>query len=196
MSTIKLLVKGYAKKVNNQEYASSGVTLIRDSGLNILVDTGMDRKKLMLALKKEKLMPDDINYVVITHTHLDHCLLAGIFTKSKIIDDNSIYSFDGKIVEHNKTIPKTKIKIISTPGHDQFHYGVLVETKEYGMVALTADLFWWPDNKKQLTDYKSLLNLNDQYLKDKKALVKSREKILKITNYIIPGHGDPFFFKK
>lgn len=140
--------------------------------------------------------PDDIDYVVITHTHLDHCLLAGIFTKAKIIDDDSIYYFDGKIVEHNKTVPKTKIKIIYTPGHDQFHCAVLVKTKEYGRVALTADLFWWPDNKKQLTNYKSLLNLSDSYLKDEKALVKSREKILKIADYIIPGHGNPLFFQK
>jgi len=142
------------------------------------------------------LTPDDIDYVVITHTHLDHCLLAGIFTKAKIIDDDSIYYFDGKIVEHNKTVPKTKIKIIYTPGHDQFHCAVLVKTKEYGRVALTADLFWWPDNKKQLTNYKSLLNLSDSYLKDEKALVKSREKILKIADYIIPGHGNPLFFQK
>jgi len=35
--------------------------------------------------------------------------------------------------------------------------------------------------------------LSDQYLKDKKALIKSREKILKIADYIIPGHGNQFF---
>jgi len=53
MAQIKLLVKGYAKEIKGNEYASSSVTLIRDGRLNILVDTGMDRKKLITALKKK-----------------------------------------------------------------------------------------------------------------------------------------------
>ena len=50
-------------------------------------------------------------------------------------------------------------------------------------------------NEKQQTDKESLLNLNDPYMKDKDALHKSREKILKIAAYIVPGHGKPFKIK-
>ncbi len=192
MPKIKVLIEGYVKEINHNEYASSSVTLIHDHNLNILVDTGLNRKLLITSLKNENLSPLDINYVVLTHTHLDHCLLAGIFENAQIIDNSSIYSFDGKIVEHKHKIPGTNIKIISTPGHDQFHCCVLVDTKGYGQVAIAADLFWWPDNKIQHTDKKSLLNLNDPYIKNKIALRKSRNKILKIADYIIPGHGKPF----
>ena len=192
MAKIKVLIEGCAKEIGGDEYASSSVTLIRDSNLNILVDVGMNRKLLIDSLKKENLVPADINYIVLTHTHLDHCLLAGIFENAQILDDNSIYSFDGKIVEHGVKIPGTDIEITSTPGHDQFHCAVLVDTDEYGKVAISADLFWWPDNEEQQTDKESLLNLDDPYMKDKDALHKSREKILKIADYIVPGHGKPF----
>jgi glyoxylase-like metal-dependent hydrolase (beta-lactamase superfamily II) len=192
MSKIKVLIEGYAKEVNGDEYASSSVTLICDHNLNILVDTGMNRELLIDSLKKEELAPADINYIVLTHTHLDHCLLVGIFENAKILDDSLIYSFDGKIVEHEKKIPGTDIEIISTPGHDQFHCAVLVDTDEFGKVAISADLFWWADSKEQKIDTENLLNLDDPYLKDKKALYKSRKKVLDIADYIIPGHGKAF----
>lgn len=192
MAKIKVLIEGYVKKINGAEYASSSVTLIRDHNLNILVDTGMNRRLLLDALKKAGLTAGDIDYIVITHTHLDHCLLAGIFKNVKILDDSSIYSFDGKMTEHKKKIPGTEIEIMPTPGHDQFHCAVLAETDEHGKVAVAGDLFWWPDDKEQKTDGDSLLKLKDPYLKDKDALRKSREKILKIADYIVPGHGQPF----
>jgi len=196
MSKIKVLIEGYAKEENGNEYASSSVTLVRENNLNILVDVGMSRQLLLDTLAKEGLSPADINFVVLTHTHLDHCLLAGIFENAQILDNSSIYTFDGKISQHAAKIPGTDIEIISTPGHDQFHCAVLVNTEEFGKVAVAADLFWWPDDKEQKTDYDNLLNLEDPYLKDKEALHSSREKILKIADYIVPGHGKPFKVNK
>ncbi len=192
MANIKVIIEGYAKEVDDVEYASSSVTLIHDHDLNILVDVGMNRQLLLDSLAKENLSTDDINYVLLTHTHIDHCLLAGIFENAQIIDDSSIYSFDGKIIEHDGKIPGTDIEIIPTPGHDQFHCAVLVNTDEHGKVAISADLFWWSDSDEQKIDKESLINLDDPYMKDKEALRTSREKILKIANYIIPGHGKPF----
>jgi len=196
MFKVKFLIEGYVKEDNGSEYASSSVTLIQGNNLNILVDVGMNRQLLLEALKKEGLSPTDINFVTLTHTHLDHCMLVGIFENAQILDDSSIYTFDGKIAQHDSRIPGTDIEIISTPGHDQFHCAVLVNTEEFGKVAIAADLFWWPDNKEQKTDYDSLLNLEDPYLKDKDALYSSREKILKIADYIVPGHGKPFKVNK
>jgi len=192
MAEVKILINGYAKKINDNEYASCSVTLIRDNNLNILVDTGMDRKLLLEAIKKENLKTDDINFVVLTHTHIDHCILAGIFENAQIVDNGAVYSFDGKITEHDGKIPGTEIKIISTPGHDQFHCTVLVDTNQYGKVAIAADVFWWPDGAEQKTDYESLINLEDEYMKDKAVLKESRKKVLEIADYIIPGHGKPF----
>jgi glyoxylase-like metal-dependent hydrolase (beta-lactamase superfamily II) len=192
MSIIKNLIEGYVREDGADEYASSSVTLIRDGDLNILVDVGMDRERLLSALNNENLMLVDIDFVVLTHTHLDHCLLAGIFENAKVLDVSSMYSFDGKITDHSGKIPGTDIEIIPTPGHDHQHAAVVAKTDEFGVVAIVADLFWWEDGQEQKTDRMSLINLKDPYLNDGVILRISREKILKIADYIVPGHGKPF----
>ncbi|MBU4369458.1 MBL fold metallo-hydrolase [Patescibacteria group bacterium] len=196
MTEIKILIKGYAREKNGDEYASSTAVLIKTKNKNIIVDPGIDRKRLLTALKKENLSTNDIDYVILTHYHLDHSLLTGIFAKAKILDQSEIYSWDGKIKEHYGYVPGTDIKIIKTPGHDMFHCSVLVKTKKLGLVAIAADVFWWADKQKQKIDKKNLMKLKDPYVKDKKALKISREKILRIADYIIPGHGKMFKVKK
>ncbi len=196
MAEVKVLIKGYAKEESNFELASSTTTLIKENDLNIIVDPGMNRKLLLESLEKEKLSPKNINYVILTHNHLDHCLLTGIFENAKILDNGDIYSFDGKISEHNGKVPETDVKIIKTPGHDKFHCSVIINTKEHGKVVIVGDVFWWTDNEEQKTDKDSLLNHKDPYVKNKEELLKSRKKILELADYIIPGHGEMFEVKK
>jgi len=196
MAEIKVLVEGYAKQENGIEHASSTTTLIKDNGILILVDPGMNRKLLLNKLQKEGIKPQEINYIVLTHTHIDHMLLTGAFENAKVIDDSSIYSFEGTITDHDGKIPGTEVEIIKTPGHDQFHCSVLVDTEKYGKVAIVADVFWWRDDEKQKTDEKSLLSHKDPYVKNEKQLLESRKRILEIADYIIPGHGKMFKVKR
>jgi len=196
MTEIKVLIKGYAKKVSGEEFASSTTTLIQDNNLNVIIDPGMDRKALLSGLAKEGLKPKDINFVIVTHNHLDHSLLAGIFENAKVFDNSDVYSFDGRIDEHEGRIPNTDIEIIKTPGHDQFHCSILVKTEDLGKVVIAGDVFWWTDDEEQKTDRQSLLEHKDPYVKDENALRESREKILEIADYIIPGHGKMFKVKK
>ncbi len=192
MASVEILVKGYAGEINGVEHASSTATLIRDGNVTIVVDPGMDRKALLGGLKRHGLKPEDVHFVVLTHTHVDHCLLAGIFTNAQIIDDSSVYSFEGTIVEHEGTVPGTGIKLLRTPGHDQFHCSVLVETEKLGKVVVAGDVFWWWDSEAQKTDRRSLLEHDDPYVKDGEALRESRERVLDVADYIIPGHGEMF----
>lgn len=191
-----MLIKGYARENKGVWFASSTTTLIKDSGKNILVDPGANRKLLLEALTKERLKPKDIDYVVITHTHLDHCLLIGIFENAKVIDDDSIYSFDSKSEDHDGRIPGTDVQIIKTPGHDQFHCAVVVKNTKLGTVAIVADVFWWRENQEQKTDTASLIAHKDPYVKNQKQLDASRKKVLEVADYIIPGHGGMFKVEK
>ncbi|HWQ60170.1 MAG TPA: MBL fold metallo-hydrolase [Candidatus Fimivivens sp.] len=196
MAEVRILIEGYAKEVDGMEYACSSVTLVRAGQSNILVDTGSNRELLLEALRKEDLRPSDIGIVVLTHTHLDHCMLVGIFENAVILDGDSVYSFDGRISGHDGMVPDTDLEIVPTPGHDQFHCAVLVNTAEYGRVAISADVFWWVDAEEQRTDETSLLEREDPYVKDADALLASRKMILERADYIVPGHGKPFFVRK
>ncbi len=196
MAEVKVLIEGYAREEEDSEFASSTTTLIKESELNIIVDPGMNRELLLESLKKENLSQKDINYVILTHYHLDHSLLAGIFENAKVMDNEDIYSFDGKIKGHDGKVPGTDIKIIKTPGHDMFHCSVLVKTKELGQVAIVSDVFWWSDEEEQKTDKESLMNHEDPYMKNKEELMESRKKVLEIADYIIPGHGKMFKVEK
>lgn len=197
MAEVKVLSEGYVKEENDIIFASSTTTLIRESGLNIIVDPGMDRKLLLEALKKEGLTPNEIHYAILTHYHLDHSLLAGIFENAKILDSGEIFSWEGKIEEHKDKVPGTdNVEIIKTPGHDLFHCSVLVKTEEFGRVAIVGDVFWWKDSQEQKTDKESLIEHEDAYVKNREALMNSRKKILEIADYIIPGHGKMFKVEK
>ena len=192
MSKIKVLIEGYAKEENGAEFASSTTTLIREGDLNIIVDPGMNRKLLLESLRKEGLPSDKINYVILTHYHLDHSLLAGIFKNVRIMDNSDICSWDGKIEAHDGKVPGTDIEIIRTPGHDMFHCSVLVKTNEFGKVIIAGDVFWWEDSQEQKTDKESLMKHKDPYMKNEEELTNSRKKILELADYIIPGHGKMF----
>ena len=195
MVKLKVLIEGYAKEKNGVEVASCSTTLLRENNLNIIVDPGMNRALLLESLKKEGLATSDIDYIVVTHTHLDHCFLVGIFENAKVLDNDSVYSSDGIISSHNGKIPETDIEIIKTPGHDQFHCSVLADTQEFGRVIMAGDVFWWRTGDIQETSEDDLLHRVDPYMKNETQLTESRKLILKTADYVVPGHGKMFKIK-
>jgi len=75
------------------------------------------------------------------------------------------------------------IKIIKTPGHNFSSITLLVKTDK-GNVAICGDVFW----KENFPD-------EDEYADEPKKLKQSRENILKLADYIIPGHADMYKVK-
>jgi glyoxylase-like metal-dependent hydrolase (beta-lactamase superfamily II) len=190
MNKVTVLIEGYAKQIKGGWLASSTTTLIESGEIKIIVDPGANRTLLLDKLKGEGFKVSDIDFVFMTHYHPDHNLLTGIFTEANALDDELIYE-DDKQVEHDKKIPGTDIRIISTPGHDLFHSSLIVPT-EKGSVIVAGDVFWWAESEEQKIDRDSLINREDPFVKDKKALRESREKLLKLGDWIIPGHGRIF----
>lgn len=192
MAEVKILIEGYAKSLKNGWLANSSVVLVRANGKNIVADPGFDRKKLLDALKKEKLKTSDIDFIFLTHGHADHSLLAGIFEDAKIVDELYVYQTD-TIARHGGVIPDTGLKVIRTPGHMEEHCSLIVET-EKGVYAVAGDVFWWSENEEQK------ININkpdgDPEHMDIQKLVASRKKILELADYVIPGHGKVFKIEK
>lgn len=194
MSELKVLIEGYARQEKGIEYASPSTVLIIDNGLKIIAGPGSNEKLLLESLARQGLKPESIDLVFLTHYHPDHVLNIGLFRKKDILDSNSIYRKDA-IIGFSGNIPKTNVKVVETPGHAFEHSSLLVETSK-GKIAVAGDVWWWADNEKQKTDRKSLLTHKDSYVKDKKALLESRKKLLKLADYVIPGHGKMFKVEK
>jgi len=191
MNKISVLGEGYAREREGVGWeASSAVTLIQTKKFNIICDPGTNTNILNRGLKKHGLDHyRDINWVFLTHSHFDHnyrmALLGG-----NCIDYESWYSADKQDLHEGK-IPGTNIIIMKTPGHTMDHASLVVPVKGKTYV-VAGDVFWWAENEEQLTDRKSLLNKKDPLAVDEKALRKSREDILEIADFIIPGHGKMF----
>lgn len=195
MPEIKILVEGYAKKLENGWVASSTSCLISCGDKKIITDPGCNREKLLEALKKENLKTGDFDFVFLSHCHPDHIILGGIFENAKFItfDDNLVFNKD-LMTEFDKNILGEDIEIIETPGHEAEHLSLLVNTLE-GKVAIAGDVFWWTDDREQILD----LNQIDQSQAEgmsMETLVESRKKLLALADYIIPGHGKIFKVNK
>lgn len=190
MSEVKVLVEGYAKRIDNGWLASSAVTLVKSSNKNIITDPGCNRPRLIEELSKHNLKPGDIDFVLLTHNHTDHALLAGIFENARVLNTEEIYDNDKQVEHHNK-IPGTDLEIIQTPGHADRHCSLIARTGK-GVYVIAGDVFWWLDSQEQKTDKESLLKHKDPLARDRTALTNSRRKILQIADYVIPGHGKMF----
>lgn len=195
MTTIKILIEGYAKKLEKGWIASSTTCLITADNKKIITDPGCNRQKLLQALQKENLTIDDINYVFLSHCHPDHILLAGIFEKAKYItyDSNLIYNEDS-LLTFDKHILGKDIEIIETPGHVLEHLSLLVSTSK-GKIAVAGDVIWWIEGEKQIVDIKQKDHSQAKGM-NMKTLIESRKKLLKMADYIIPGHGKMFKVNK
>lgn len=186
MTEYKILIEGYFKDISQTRcHASSTIVLIQDEGKNILVDTGnpQDKRKIIAALKKEGLKPKDIDVVVNTHFHPDHVGCNYLFTKARFVVLgtsfwNDIFDRDPK----NQKLTKN-IKLIPTPGHSEDSITLLLKTDQ-GIVACVGDLFWSKGDEK--------IKLLEEDCSDKKLFYQNRRKLLKIADYIIPGHGKMF----
>ena len=194
MAEVRILIEGYAKQVGRGWVANSTVCLITVGNKKIITDPGCNRKKLLNALAKEKLATADIDYVFLSHRHPDHVLLAGIFEKAKFVtfDTNLLYDND-QLTEFNKHLLGKDIEIIETPGHVEEHLSLIVNTAK-GRVAIAGDVIWWLDGEKQVVDVHCKDHSQAKGMNMKK-LVESRKKILKLADYVIPGHGKMFKVK-
>jgi glyoxylase-like metal-dependent hydrolase (beta-lactamase superfamily II) len=198
MVKLKLLVEGWANFNSEiwEDYAS--VVYIENNNHRIIFDPGSSREKLLSALKENQINVNDITHVVLSHRHLDHTLLMGIFPKAKIVTEK--YLHDGtKIYEYHKNIFGKAVEIVNLSGHTKSDLCLLVTTTE-GKYALSGDLFWWNFDEVQEKDIDGLAGHQDRFALKRKIseslLEDSRRKILSLADFVIPGHGKIFSVPK
>ncbi|NOU19331.1 MAG: MBL fold metallo-hydrolase [Bacteroidales bacterium] len=84
------LIKGTSGHV----FASSSLYIHdKNANLNILFDTSFpyNSKNLLDALKKLEIEPDQINYIILSHWHFDHCGSINFFKNATIIMSYETY---------------------------------------------------------------------------------------------------------
>jgi glyoxylase-like metal-dependent hydrolase (beta-lactamase superfamily II) len=183
MAKVDVLLKGYDEGELTdkfQKYACS-TTLVRADGRNIIVDPGThkDQKLYIDALKSFDLTLSDIEYVFITHEHLDHSRDIALFPNATVIDGQGFHKGDEHNFSEDETLELFKgVVRIATPGHTKHHASLIVDTKD-GKVCVAGDVWWYEDFTPAI----------DPYAVNQKALENSREMILEMVDFVIPGHG-------
>jgi glyoxylase-like metal-dependent hydrolase (beta-lactamase superfamily II) len=191
MAKIHILIEGQGSDFKSKTITHYPTTVLIESGENkIIFDPGVDRKMLVQSLNNSQLTIDNINYVFLSHHHLDHSLMAGIFSNAKVILGNTWYK-DTTEVEYDNDILGPEISIIKTSGHTSDDACLLVQTDKE-KVLLAGDMFWWPHNEKQENTIDKIIKHKDMFAVDQKKLEIERRRLILLADLIIPGHGKPF----
>jgi len=163
----------------------SSVTLLKAENKdekNILIDTGYTgfENEILANLEKEGVKPQDIDYIINTHEHFDHCGNNHLFPNAKKIIDVLEWC-PNKCLNVYKSVSDIKIderiKIISTPGHKYPHNSVVVKLDKTYVISGDALAPNKPDKRFSIEAF-------EHYQKVESAL-----KILEVADVIIPGHG-------
>jgi hydroxyacylglutathione hydrolase len=160
------------------------VFVIANGSKYIVIDAGSNVQHVESELEMLKISPDDVEAVLLTHTHPDHIAAASIFKNATIyvsafeadkIADRQLIKLNSDTIFK---IGQTEITAISTPGHTPGSVSYVVD-KQY---LFTGDAFSLSEGK--------VSRPNAQYTKDMPVAVKSFDKIkrLKEAKYIFTAH--------
>lgn len=190
LASVTVLKPGYARWEGYASQRACGtITLVR-SHKNCIVDLGIpaDKTLILKELKAQKLSPVDIDFVILTHSDVDHIGNMNLFPDATFIGGNDVIKGDHFLeFFKEKYVVDENISILHTPGHDNRSISVLVRTAK-GLVAITGDLFEY--NKDWLTVDTS--KVWEQWSQDTNLQNTSRKKIWALADSIVPGHGDMF----
>jgi glyoxylase-like metal-dependent hydrolase (beta-lactamase superfamily II) len=165
--------------------AHSVSTLIRAGDVNIVVDTSTRfmEPAIMTSLEQIGILPDDVRFIVLTHSHHDHCGNNHLFPNAEIYVRKEENYSGPNIVEVSEDIEIAPgVRLVYTPGHTKGSMSVFVEgDRRY---AVAGDAIPLEDN------FRRMIPPGINY--DEITALKSIKTITDYADVIIPGHGRPF----
>ena len=206
MADLDVLTYGFSFVSDQGTLGWSTISLLRTGDRNIVIDTGpASRRPLLLqALGRHGLSMEDVDTVVLTHLHWDHCQNTDLFGKARIAlhpkeldyarsparGDTSAAWYIADMLGKMKVEPVSDgdeiaegVSVLDTPGHTKGHLSVLVEVGgEKVLVAGDA----LPDGGavKRGMPYNVFWDVDEA--------AGSVEKILDSSSVFYPGHDRPF----
>jgi len=203
------------------------VYALRNNDLtHVLVDAGFQPKhpnsdaqggltRFKRAIKMARIDQDQIDTVILTHLHNDHCSFLNLFKKATVFfqaaelshsydplpTQRSFYNdttlkllekADVQVLKGNKRV-ENGLRIIHTPGHTPGSQTVLADTAEgtYAICGDTIPMFhnWYPSNEKFGTPV-DLPRIPPGVHTDLRAWFESVRRIESSAKFIVPSH-DP-----
>lgn len=165
--------------------ARSSVTLIESERGKIIVDTGQvgDGEEILKALKKLGLEQSDIDIIVNTHSHSDHCANNRLFPRATKISPK-----DGEVIAPG-------VRALATPGHSQDSISLVVDSAIHppegeGIAPATRRVVIAGDALPTLGNFQK--KVPPAVHCDRALAVASMNKIIEMADMVIPGHDRPF----
>jgi glyoxylase-like metal-dependent hydrolase (beta-lactamase superfamily II) len=159
------------------------VSFIRDGPSRVIIDPGMvpHPDDIIKPLQKLGESPEAITDVVLSHHHPDHTINTALFANARIHDFWGTYRGDEWVQRsaEGQSVSRS-ILLIETPGHSPQDITTLVGTTE-GIVAFSH--LWVYENGRDPVGTVGA---------DAAALMKNRQRVLKVASFIVPGHGNIF----
>jgi glyoxylase-like metal-dependent hydrolase (beta-lactamase superfamily II) len=176
----RVLVEGYLKGERGESGSCATITLVRDGGLVMVIDPGTlkEPKVLLERLAAEGVLPEDVNVVCVTHSHMDHYRNIGLFPNAKALDYWGLWDRDS--VKEVGARLSDGVEVVKTPGHSFDGISVFVKTRD-GVIAVCGDVFWKKDFPEK-----------DLLATDEKALAESRKLVLGKADWVVPGHENMY----
>src|SRR5690349_9998399 len=156
---IDVVVQGYpGKSVCHGGLGWSTIVLLRGHGKVALVDVGgfNIRVPLVERLKHRGLTPKDVNDLLLTHAHHDHCINWTLFSHSRIVLGRQEMEWASKVQWGIGPVPELYVEKLQTwntlhaaeegeevlpgitahtmPGHTPGHFIYLLKGKDYDVI--------------------------------------------------------------
>ncbi len=169
--------------------ARSSVTLIISGRQKIIVDTGLEGEgeKILKALAELCINPQDIDAIVNTHSHPDHCGNNNLFCRAEIL-----------VPKDRQTIAPG-VRALATPGHSLDSISVVVgagspSLKKADEAATVPIIVIAGDALPTFGNFQK--NIPPALHVDRAMAVSSMELIIALADIVIPGHDFPFSVRK
>ena len=206
MATLSIITYGFSFMSDQGAVGYSTVSLLETGNRHILIDTGPASRRAWVykALQDRNLGPEDIDTVVLTHLHWDHCHNADLFTNARVLvhpaeldyarspnrADFNYASYFADMLAKLKVEPISEgdsivegVAIIDTPGHTKGHISVVAEV-DGEKVLVAGDALPDGGTVKRGVPYNIFWDVNEA--------TESVEKMLDSSRVFYPGHDRPF----
>jgi glyoxylase-like metal-dependent hydrolase (beta-lactamase superfamily II) len=205
MPQIQTLLQGFTVATSEGNLSYCSVTLLRGARTT-LVDVGYFARGDLLVqrLRAAGLEPGDVERIVLTHAHWDHCLNLQRFPNAEVLIDRDELDYTADPHPEDVATPvwigdmlgryrvsavgegdqlEPGVRLMAVPGHSPGSMAVLVDTPD-GVTGLVGDA---------LPTRASAANLVPRLIFwDEEAARRSARAIVDTCRFIYPGHDRPF----